>query len=119
MTTQLASLMRSSLTAETALVPLEQEVQTIRDYLDIEQVRFGPRLRYDIRMSDDARRTLVPRLAVQTAVENSVKYAATPRRDGASIVVSAGRLHARVRIEITDDGPGLMSRQSWMDTGWR
>jgi signal transduction histidine kinase len=108
MTTQLASLMRSSLSADsTPLVTLEQEVQHVRDYLEIEQVRFGERLRYDIRIADDAKATLVPRLAVQTVVENSVKYAVSALREGASISVSAERANGRLRLAVTDDGPGF------------
>jgi LytS/YehU family sensor histidine kinase len=108
MTTQLASLMRSSLGVDSApLVSLEQETQNVRDYLEIEQVRFGSRLRYDIRIADDVRMVLVPRFAVQTLVENSVKYAVSARHDGASIAVSGESTNGRVHLEVTDDGPGF------------
>jgi sensor histidine kinase YesM len=108
MTTQLASLMRSSLdVGSTPLVPLEQELQNVRDYLDIEQVRFGSRLRYDIQVDDDALAALVPRLALQTVVENSVKYAVSVQREGAAVSICARRANGRVRLEVTDDGPGF------------
>lgn len=108
MTTQLASLMRSSLDADaTPLVTLEQETQHVRDYLEIEHVRFGSRLRFDISVADDARPALVPRLALQTIVENSVKYAVSTQRDGARIEVKAERLNGRLHLTVTDDGPGF------------
>jgi signal transduction histidine kinase len=108
MTTQLASLMRSSLAVDSApLVSLDLEAQNVRDYLEIEQVRFGGRLRYHIRIADNARTALVPRFAVQTLVENSVKYAVSPRRHGASIAVIGERTGNRVRLEVSDDGPGF------------
>ena len=108
MTTQLASLMRSSLDHGSApLVPLEQELQTVRDYLEIEQVRFGERLRFQIRAADAARTALVPRLALQTLVENSIKYAVTVRREGASLSVDAQRSNRRLHVEVADDGPGF------------
>ena len=108
MTTQLASLMRSSLSVDaTPLVPLEQEAQHVRDYLEIEHVRFGDRLRYEIRIPDEASTALVPRLAVQTIVENSVKYAVSVQRDGASILVTAQRANGRMQLEVADDGPGF------------
>ena len=108
MTTQLASLMRASLeTGSTPLVPLSQEVQSIRDYLEIEHVRFGGRLRFRIDVEDEAACALVPRLALQTLVENSVKYAVSPRREGASVSVTARREDGRVRVEVIDDGPGF------------
>jgi sensor histidine kinase YesM len=108
MTTQLASLMRSSLDQRsTPLVPLDQEVQNVRDYLEIEQVRFGDRLRYAIQISGDAGPVLVPRLALQTVVENSVKYAVSPRREGAAVLITGVRTNGRLRVEVTDDGPGF------------
>jgi LytS/YehU family sensor histidine kinase len=110
MTTQLASLMRSSLDqSSTPMVPLEQEVQSVRDYLEIEHVRFGNRLRYDIHVASDAGPVLVPRLALQTVVENSVKYAVSPRREGASVSLTGQRANGRLRVEVTDDGPGFDS----------
>ena len=112
MTTQLASLMRSSLDqSSTPLVPLEQEMQNVRDYLEIEHVRFGDRLRYDIRVDKAACRAVVPRLALQTLVENSVKYAVSPRREGASLVITATRTNQRLRVIVTDDGPGFDDAQ--------
>ena len=108
MTTQLASLMRSSLDqSSTPLVPLEQEVQSVRDYLEIEHVRFGDRLRYDIQVNSDAASVLVPRLALQTVVENSVKYAVSARREGASVSIAGQRTDGRLHVEVTDDGPGF------------
>jgi LytS/YehU family sensor histidine kinase len=108
MTTQLASLMRSSLDqSSTPLVPLEQEVQSVRDYLEIEHVRFDNRLRYDIQVASEATVVLVPRLALQTIVENSVKYAVSARREGAAVTITGLRANGRVRVEVTDDGPGF------------
>jgi LytS/YehU family sensor histidine kinase len=108
MTTQLASLMRSSLdAASTPVVPLAQEVQSVRDYLDIEQVRFGERLRYDIRIDSDAECARVPRLALQTIVENAVKYAVSARRHGAAISIVARREDDQVIVDVIDDGPGF------------
>ena len=49
----------------------------------------------------------MPRLAVQTVVENSVKYAVSVQREGASIFISAQREHGRLHLEIADDGPGF------------
>src|SRR5262249_39096334 len=112
-TGQLASLMRSSLdAAATPLVPLEQELRLVRDYLQIEQVRFGDRLRYRFEIDEAAARTPVPRLSLQTLVENSVKYAVSPRRDGASIAVRATMSNGRVRLEVEDDGPGFDRAQA-------
>jgi two-component system, LytTR family, sensor histidine kinase AlgZ len=108
MTNQLASLMRSSLDAgSAALVPLGQEVRVVRDYLEIERVRFGDRLRFTLDVPDEVRERLVPRLSLQTLVENSVKFAVSPRREGGSIAVRGAVTEAGLRLEVEDDGPGF------------
>lgn len=108
MTTQLASLMRSSLDSTSKpLVPLEEELRVVAAYLAIEGVRFGSRLRYTIDVPDAARTVQVPRLAVQTIVENSVKYAVSPRREGGSIAVRAVTRNGCMEIAVEDDGAGF------------
>jgi signal transduction histidine kinase len=114
MTERLASLMRTSLDQQaTPLVALDDELHTVRDYLAIEQVRFGSRLRYTLEIDDAARAARVPRMSVQTLVENSVKFAVSPRRTGATIAItatvdgSAYPAHRTFTIAVTDDGPGF------------
>ena len=108
MTGQLAALLRSSLdSTATPLVPLDEELRVVRDYLDIERVRFGDRLRYSVDVRRRRGPKLVPRMALQTLVENSVKYAVSPRRDEAprsrcartrSTAASASRSKTRAGI---------------------
>jgi sensor histidine kinase YesM len=108
MTTELASLMRASLdSGATPLIPLEDELRIVRAYLDIEHVRFGDRLRYDIAVGSGAAGVLVPRLSLQTLVENSVKYAVTPSSAGASIRVRAEEAGGRLALTVEDNGPGF------------
>jgi LytS/YehU family sensor histidine kinase len=108
MTGQLASLLRSSLdVAGSPLVPLRQELRHVRDYLDIERVRFGHRLRFSVVCPAEFEEVLVPRFAVQTVVENSVKYAVSPRRDGGTIQVTASGSSSDVSLAVEDDGPGF------------
>jgi sensor histidine kinase YesM len=108
MTGQLAALLRSALdSTATPIVPLDDELKVVRAYLDIERVRFGDRLRYSVDVVDGAGSLMVPRMALQTLVENSVKYAVSPRRDGASIRVRAVVADDRLRLSVEDDGPGF------------
>jgi two-component system, LytTR family, sensor histidine kinase AlgZ len=111
MTGQLAALLRSSLDGTTTpLVTLDDELRVVRAYLEIERVRFGDRLRYHIEVDELARSAQVPRLAVQTIVENSVKYAVSPRREGGRIGVRAAVKNGHVEIAVDDDGPGFDAR---------
>jgi sensor histidine kinase YesM len=110
MTGQLASLLRSSLDAAASpLVALNQELKVVRDYLDIERVRFGERIRFDIQVDKDAGDIPVPRLSLQTLVENSVKYAVSPSRTSVTICVRARLDGGTLRLEVEDDGPGFQA----------
>jgi LytS/YehU family sensor histidine kinase len=106
---QLSALMRSSLDRRASLVPLDEELRMVRSYLEIERIRFGDRLRFDVSSFSSERAPLVPRLSLQTLVENSVKYAVSPSREGASITVNATSRDGRVFVVVEDDGPGLSS----------
>lgn len=112
MTGQLASLLRASLDAGAAqLTALDEELRTVRDYLEIERVRFGDRLRFRFEVNDELGTYMVPRLSLQTLVENSVKYAIAPRREGGTIVVRGARTASQLRLEVDDDGPGFGGAQ--------
>jgi sensor histidine kinase YesM len=105
---KLADLLRFSLDApQLGLVPLAHEMKIVEDYLEIEKTRLGERLRYQLDW-DASLQHRVPPLSIQTLVENSIKYAVAPRRDGGSVsvrIVAARNGELDVRIE--DDGPGF------------
>ena len=105
---KLASLLRFSLNAHnTGLVPLSQELKIVRDYLEIEKTRFGPRIRYDIAAPESLGDMKVPPLALQSLVENVVKHVVSKRTLGASIQISAAQEASHIRLEVRDDGPGF------------
>ncbi len=105
---QMAALLRFSLDSnQMGLVPLEREMKIVADYLDIEQARYGERLSFTISVPPEFGHFPVPPLAVQTLVENSVKYAVAPRREGGVLEVTARRAGEKLLIEVVDDGPGF------------
>ncbi len=105
---KLASLLRFSLNAQhNGLVPLEQELKVVRDYLEIEATRFGQRLRYQIHVPASLYSVRVPALSLQILAENAVKHVAAQRTEGASIEVSAQREGNVIFLVVADDGPGF------------
>ncbi len=101
---RMSSLLRFSLDSnQLGLVPLSRELKIVGDYLEIEEARFGPRLRYFIDADPEMLQTEVPPLSIQTLVENSIKYAISPRREGGEVHVVA----SPGCIEVRDDGPGF------------
>ncbi len=105
---RLAALLRFSLDSnQRSTVALRQEIKITRDYLEIESARIGDRLRYSIDVPAALESIEVPPLSVQTLVENSLKYAVSPRREGGEIQITARVASDRVLIEVMDDGPGF------------
>lgn len=112
MVARLASLLRFSLNAQhSGLVPLAQEMKVVRDYLEIEAARFGPRLRYEISVPELMDSIRIPAMALQTLVGNSIKHVAAHRVEGASIRISGQLETDRACLEVSDDGPGFSSDQ--------
>jgi two-component system, LytTR family, sensor histidine kinase AlgZ len=109
---QMSALLRFCLeTSHSGLVPLQQEMKVVTDYLEIEQARFGARLRFSLDIDDRLSAVRVPPLSVQTLVENCVKHAVVPSRKGAEIRVRAVCDGGRMRIEVADDGPGFAATE--------
>ena len=105
---QMAALLRFSLDAsQLGLVPLERELKIVADYLEIERARFGDRLRYQIDVPADLNQSRIPPLALQTLVENSVKYAIAPDRSGGDIRIIGAQSNGGVRVEVSDSGPAF------------
>jgi signal transduction histidine kinase len=105
---RLAALLRFSLDAQqTRLVSLGEELRVVVDYLEIERVRFGDRLRYTVDVAPELEAQKIPAFALQTLVENSVKYAIATRAGGGEIRVAARRDGSRLHVAVEDDGPGF------------
>jgi LytS/YehU family sensor histidine kinase len=105
---RLAALLRSSLdTHQVPLVPLRQEMKLVADYLEIQRARFAERLQFSISCPPDLEDWAVPPFAVQTLVENSLKYAVAPRREGGRVDVTASSSGGRLSVRVADDGPGF------------
>jgi two-component system, LytTR family, sensor kinase len=110
MLSRLSSFLRFTLINEAeAKVTLAQEIETLKLYLDIEKMRFEERLRTEFTIDPDAMDALVPSLLFQPLVENAIKYAVTPQEEGADISVIAQRAGDRLRIIVSDTGPGLQA----------
>ncbi|MGJ8537097.1 MAG: sensor histidine kinase [Parasphingopyxis sp.] len=111
MLSRLSSFLRYTLANEpTARVPLAQEVETLKLYLEIERMRFEERLRPIFDIDPRVTRARLPSLLLQPLVENAIKYAVTPQEEGAEIRISAQQVGNRVQIAVSDTGPGLQEK---------
>ena len=111
MLTRLSGFLRHTLVSEPgAKVTVAQEVETLKLYLDIERMRFEERLRTVFSIDPAAADACIPSFLLQPLVENAVKYAVSPQEEGARISLSAQRVGQRLRLTVSDTGPGLQGR---------
>jgi len=110
MLSRLSSFLRYTLINEPAgRVTVAQEIETLKLYLGIERMRFEDRLRTEFRIDPATCEALLPSLLLQPLVENAIKYAVTPLEEGAQITVAAQLVGSRLRITVSDTGPGLQN----------
>lgn len=88
-------------------VALDQELEFLRPYLEIQRIRFEDRLRFELDVDEDARGCLVPNLLLQPLVENAVRHGVEASEGGGSIHVKAARQNGWLDVEVRDDGAGL------------
>lgn len=102
----LSGLLRYSINNTVSRVCLQEDLQYIQNYLDIQQARFGSRLNYVLQVDDEVRDAIVPKLLMQPVVENAIKYG---MRDGGHLEVrmAARRRQERLIIEIANNGAAI------------
>jgi two-component system, LytTR family, sensor kinase len=87
---KLSSLLRTALDRGSAdLIPLEEELKFVREYLDLEKMRFGSRLKIQWLVAAETRRLLVPQMILQPLVENAIRHGVTSIREGGWIEIAA------------------------------
>ncbi len=108
MLTRLSAFLRHTLvSAPGAKVTIAQEVETLNLYLGIERMRFEERLRTDFNIEPEAANACLPSMLLQPLVETAIKYAVSPQEEGASISLTAQLVGRRLRVAVSDSGPGL------------
>lgn len=106
---RLATLLRASLDAcAQNYVPLRKELNLVIDYIEIERTRLGDRLSLSIEVPPELELLAVPPMTLQPIVENSIKYAISPRPKGGQLRVSARRQTGQLVLDVWDDGPGFI-----------
>jgi signal transduction histidine kinase len=113
MVARLGDLLRmSAALSRSADVPLRKELEFVNAYLEIQEARFGGRLRVARDVDATALDAAVPSLVVQPLVENAIRHGTSRRAAGGLIEIVARRTGPSLVIEVMDDGPGLPADQT-------
>lgn len=105
MVTQLSALLRYSLQSDhTEQVTLAEEIQAVKDYLDLETVRFEDRLRVHWKVASGVAAAAVPPMLLQTLVENALKHGVARRPEGGEVTIAVWPEDSLVHLEVTNNG---------------
>ncbi len=88
-------------------ITLNDELEIVRTYLDIQKTRMGGRLNYHLNIDGELASYPIPPLLIQPLVENSIRHGLEPQVGGGSIEIKARRHDNRVLITVIDDGCGF------------
>jgi two-component system, LytTR family, sensor kinase len=88
-------------------ISLKQELEFLRKYLEIEQMRFHDRLRVEMEISPDTLDACVPNMILQPLVENAIKHGIAPRSTGGKIQIGAARHNGSLELSVSDNGIGV------------
>ena len=104
---KLSNILRRLLRKNDNFSPLRDELSFIEDYLAIEMVRFGDKLRFESDINPDTLDLLVPSMLLQPLVENSIRHGLSSKLQGGTIRVRSHAERGRIRLAVEDDGVGI------------
>ena len=106
---RLSALLRRLLRSHQHFVTLREELEAIDEYLDIEVIRFGPKLKVIKDIDPDTLDLIVPSMILQPLVENSIKHGFSRKVGPGAITIRSHRENGRAVIEVEDDGMGFFA----------
>jgi len=98
-------------------LPLQEEMSLIRTYLELEQIRFGERLKVEIEVAEDTRDLQVPSFILQTLVENTIKHGIAKIMHPGFVSVKTFKQEDSLICEVYDNGPGIDLSRIYKSTG--
>ena len=109
---KLSGLLRRLLRSQEHFVTLREELEAIDEYLDIEAVRFGPKLTIEKSIDPASLDVVVPSMLLQPLVENCIKHGLSPKIGEGRILIRSSRHDGHSIIDIIDNGVGVTHRDN-------
>ena len=113
----LAEIFRYFLQSDKTFVPLKQEIEIVRAYLEVEQLRLGDRLQVDIDVEDAALEVPIPVLSIQPLVENAVKHGVAQRTEPGYIRIRGQLRDEELRIVVENSASGIPAETTGAGVG--
>ncbi len=104
---KLSGLLRRLQRSQEHFVTLREELEAIDEYLDIESIRFGPKLRIEKDIDPGSLDVVVPSMLLQPLVENSIKHGLAPKIGEGRITIRSVRERGHAIIDVIDNGVGV------------
>lgn len=101
----LADILRNSLNSSSkTTIPLKEELEHCRDYLEMEKIRFEDKLKYEIKVQDEISDFALPPLSIQTLVENAIKHGLSDSLSGGKISIDCHKEKDSIVTKVINDG---------------
>lgn len=105
------ALLRKTLSTDRDLIPLVEELENTKSYIELERIRYPNIMDYEIEVSTELEACHVPALILQPIVENAIFHGLEAKASGGLIVVEVFKYEDDLLINISDDGKGMDSRR--------
>jgi LytS/YehU family sensor histidine kinase len=103
--TQLSGILRNTLLMnKSKLIPLHEEINLVKDYLNLELIRYEERLSYEFKISSDVNSAQIPPFIIQSQVENAIKHGISKYPGQGKIIIEAFRLGDFLKIKVSNTG---------------
>ncbi len=103
--TQLSNLLRKSLLiGKTNLISIQEEMDIVHSYLELEKIRFEERLNYTINIDENILHFKIPPFSIQLLIENAIKHGISKEIEGGNITIKGEELDNKIKIEVMNPG---------------
>lgn len=106
MSIALAELLRATIKKE-SFIPLKEEMTTVKDYLYIQEQRFGDKISVDYQIGEDVEKYQVPNFILQPLIENAIIHGLEPKLEKGRLLIRIRKKEDRLYFLVADDGVGM------------
>jgi LytS/YehU family sensor histidine kinase len=103
--TQLSNILRTTLLMDKGKeIVLKDEINLVKDYLNLEHIRYEERLSYEFKIAEDVQNCMIPPFMIQTQVENAIKHGISKLPGNGNIIIEAFKLLDVLKIKVSNTG---------------